>query len=66
MANEHTYMALTVPPSPQDNVLALQKPLPLFLLPSQDNILADLPLGLAKLKHVLELLDLSHNRLQQV
>ena len=32
----------------------------------QDNVLADLPLGLAKLKHVLELLDLSHNRLQQV
>ena len=32
----------------------------------QDNVLADLPLGLIKLKHVLELLDLSHNRLQQV
>ena len=32
----------------------------------QDNVLADLPLDLAKLRHVLELLDLSHNRLQQV
>ncbi|GAX77134.1 hypothetical protein CEUSTIGMA_g4580.t1 [Chlamydomonas eustigma] len=32
----------------------------------EDNVLVDLPLGLARLRDVLEVLDLKHNRLQQV